>query len=178
MDNNILIKEYVKRISLFYIDAHNILSLHESSQSRIIILDKVYDKLGLLSIRQDEMIRQSLRCVENKLYAAAHVMAWAAIMDHIEEKIEKKGLNKLLKIRNKWKLNTIEDLRENYPEHQILDAGKDLKLYTKSISKALKGLLNKRNECAHPSDYYPDLNQTLGYISEIISRIEMISKAK
>jgi hypothetical protein len=37
--------------------------------------------------------------------------------------------------------------------------------------KALHGLLNKRNECAHPSDFYPDMNGSLGYISELLSRV-------
>jgi hypothetical protein len=42
--------------------------------------------------------------------------------------------------------------------------------------KALHGLLNRRNECAHPSEYFPDLNQTLGYVSELFSRIEWLQK--
>jgi len=45
---------------------------------------------------------------------------------------------------------------------------------TKSEMKALHGLLNKRNECAHPSEYFPDLNETLGYISELLNRIRKI----
>jgi hypothetical protein len=46
-----------------------------------------------------------------------------------------------------------------------------MKISTKTQKKALHGLLNKRNECAHPSDFYPELNETLGYISELFQRI-------
>ncbi len=42
------------------------------------------------------------------------------------------------------------------------------------MMKALHGLLNKRNECAHPEDYYPSLNDTLGYLDEIFKRIGML----
>lgn len=40
--------------------------------------------------------------------------------------------------------------------------------------KALHGLLNRRNECAHPSEYFPDLNETLGYIGELFKRIKQL----
>jgi hypothetical protein len=47
---------------------------------------------------------------------------------------------------------------------------------SKSERKAFHGLLNRRNECAHPSDFFPDMNQSLGYISEIVSRLEALEK--
>jgi hypothetical protein len=164
-------KAYSKRVSEFQKVAHNVFAVHEASPSRVIVLDNAYKELSSLSIKQDELLRQSLRCVENSLYKAAHVMAWASMMDFIEERISKKGITKLLKVRSAWKGKYIEDIRESYPEHQIIEAARDMNLFPKSVCKALIGLLNKRNECAHPSDYYPDINQTLGYISEIISRI-------
>ena len=35
----------------------------------------------------------------------------------------------------------------------------------------IHGMLNKRNECAHPNDFFPDVNMTLGYISELLTRV-------
>ena len=67
-------------------------------------------------------------------------------------------------------------MREKYPEFQIIEAAKDMKILTKSEMKALHGLLSKRNECAHPSEYFPDLNETLGYISELLNRIGKINE--
>jgi hypothetical protein len=42
--------------------------------------------------------------------------------------------------------------------------------------KALHGLLSRRNECAHASDYFPDLNETLGYVVELFQRIAYLQK--
>ena len=38
--------------------------------------------------------------------------------------------------------------------------------------KSLHGLLSKRNECAHPSDYEPEFSETIGYVSELLNRIK------
>jgi hypothetical protein len=62
------------------------------------------------------------------------------------------------------RLTTVEDLRENIVEHQLLEAARDLGLLSKAATKALLGLLSKRNECAHPSGYSPSLNKSLGYV--------------
>ena len=76
-------------------------------------------------------------------------------------------------LRPKWNLSAVEDLRD-WGEFQVIEAGRDARLYSKTVMKALHGLLTRRNECAHPSDYYPDFNQTLGFISELFQRIELL----
>ncbi len=119
-------------------------------------------------------MKQSLRCTEEGLYRAAHVMAWAAFMDFLEEKFQSDGLVKLRAARTAWKGKNIEEVREYVNEYQLVEACQDLGLSTKNEVKALLGLLNKRNECAHPSNYYPQLNETLGYISEVIQRIKTL----
>lgn len=45
---------------------------------------------------------------------------------------------------------------------------------SKPESKALFGMLSKRNECAHPGDYFPSFNETLGYITEIMVRLRKL----
>jgi hypothetical protein len=60
----------------------------------------------------------------------------------------------------------------------LIDASHDLGLTRKNEVKALQGLLNKRNECAHPSNYFPQLNDTLGYISELLQRIATLQPKK
>ena len=57
------------------------------------------------------------------------------------------------------------------PERQIVESTRKLGLCTKNQTNALVALLNKRNECAHPSAFYPGLNEALGYISELIQRL-------
>lgn len=169
-----MIRNLLSKARAFEQEAHVILSYHETSLSRVVLLDETYKALGQLSLRQDELFRQALRCLEGQLFRAAIVMAWAGFMDYLEEKIISDNFNKLRKVRPNWPTKTIEDLREHVPEYQIVEASKDMALCSRNETKALLGLLNKRNECAHPSNYSPDLNESLGFISEVLHRIEML----
>lgn len=165
---------WVQRTRAFERHAHKILGVHESSPSRVVLLDNTYKKLTALSVVQDDLFRQALRCVESELFRAAHVMGWAAFMDFLEDKICEDGLIKLKAIRPKWTAKSKDELREAVNEYQLVDAARDLDLCTKTQGKALHGLLNKRNECAHPSHVFPGLNETLGYLSELLTRVEQI----
>ncbi len=169
------IRELIASVREFERQAHALLAIHESSsKSRVVVLDDTYRSLGVLNLRQDDLMRQALRCIEAGLYRAAHVMAWAAFMDFLEEKFQSDGLVRLRAARTAWKGKNIEEMREYVNEFQLIEATLDLGLSTKNEVKALHGLLNKRNECAHPSNYYPQLNETLGYVSEVLQRIKTL----
>jgi hypothetical protein len=156
--------------------AHEILSTHEGgSTSRVIILEEAYESLAVLNLKQDDMMRQALRCAENGLYRAAHVMAWAACMDYIEEKLSEDNMNKLRGARPNWQGSDIHEMAEYVPEHQLVESLKAVGLTTKNETNALLGLLRRRNECAHPTGYMPQVNETLGYISEILQRIKKLA---
>jgi len=174
MKNSDRLAELIAKARAFEREAHQILSIHEAARSRVVLLGDTYDQLSKLSIRQDALFQQALRCIENKLFRAAHVMAWAGFVDFLEEKLAADGLKKVWQQRPKWKGKTIEELREIVPEHQLVEVSRDVRLCTKTQTKVLLGLLNKRNECAHPSDYDPDLNETLGYVSELLKRIRTL----
>lgn len=163
--------QVLHRARAFEREAHTILAVHEAAPSRLVLLEDTYRRLTALTLRQDDLLRQALRCVENELYRAAHVMAWAAFMDFLEEKVATDGLVKLKALHPTWKASSVDELREHVVEHQLIDAARDLGLFGKTEAKALQGLLSKRNECAHPSDYFPGLNETLGYVSEVLNRI-------
>lgn len=165
------LKLLLAKVKGFEQDAHALLATHEASGSRVVILEESYDKLTKLTLKQDELFRQALRCVEHQLFRAAHVLAWAGFMDLLEEKLASDGLVKLRAAKTGWKATTVEELRETVVEYQLIEAAKDLGLCTKTEMKALHGMLNKRNECAHPNDFYPDMNITLGYISELLTRV-------
>src|SRR3989442_11936213 len=134
------------RVRAFERDAHRILAVHEAAPSRLVLLEDTYKKLGALTLRQDDLLRQALRCIENELYRAAHVMAWAAFMDFFEEKLASDGLVKLHSARPAWTSTAMEDLLEKVPEFQIIEAAHASGLCQKNEAKALQGLLNKRNE--------------------------------
>lgn len=174
MKYNDTLAKYIAKASAFEKEAHEILSIHEAAPSRVVLLENTHRQLSGLSIGQDDLFRQALRCIENELFRAAHVMAWAGFADFLEEKLASDGLKKVRQKRPKWNVNTIEQLRENVPEYQLIEVSRDVGLCTKTQTKALLGLLNKRNECAHPSDYHPDLNETLGYVSELLERIRTL----
>ncbi|HCG02712.1 MAG TPA: hypothetical protein DEV93_19480 [Chloroflexi bacterium] len=169
------IRELIASVREFERQAHALLAIHESSsKSRVVVLEDTYRSLGVLNLRQDDLMKQALRCTEAGLFRAAHVMAWAAFMDFLEEKFQSDGLVKLRAARTAWKGKNIEEMREYVNEFQLIEATLDLGLSTKNEVKALHGLLNKRNECAHPSNYYPQLNETLGYVSEVLQRIKTL----
>lgn len=169
-----MLEDLLRRARSFEREAHAILSVQERARSRVVILDQTYARLSGLTLKQDELLRQSLRCAEAELYRAAHVMAWAGFMDFMEEKMASDKLGKLASVRPKWPTKSLEDLRETVNEYQLIEATRDLGLCGKNEVKALHGLLNKRNECAHPSEFFPDLNETLGYIAEVLRRITML----
>lgn len=171
--------DLLRRVKAFENEVHILLSKHETSKSRVYDLTATYRQLAGLSLNQDDLCRQALRCAEQELYRAAHVMVWAALMDFLESKLALDGLRKLhTNYPNLAKHKSIEDLRENISEHSLIEISRKLKLLGKTQSKALLGLLNKRNECAHPSSYYPGFNETLGYISEIFNRMGQLQKVK
>ena len=169
-----ILQDLLSRVHVFENEAHSILARHEAAVSRVITLEDTYRRLTGLSLRQDELFREALKCVENRLFKAAHVMAWAGFMDYLEEKMTSKYLAKIKAARPKWSISSIEDLREQATEHQLIEVCRKVKLLSKNEEKALLGLLNKRNECAHPSNYDPGLNETLGFISELLSRINTL----
>ena len=151
-----------------------LLIFKEAAHSETVLLDNTYNELQQLSLKQDELLRQALRCVENKLYRAAHILCWVALMDFLEAVLASDNFKKLRKIRPNWNFNSLDELREKVSEFQIIKACKDLKLINRNEMRVLHGFLSKRNLCAHPSDFFPDYNQTLGYVADILNTIKGI----
>ena len=166
----------LNRTRSFEREAHLILGRHEAAASRTVLLSESYRKLTGLSLLQDELFREALRCVEEGLYRSAHVMAWAGFIDWLQNELVNNHVTTLNAARPLWKITSVDDLRESISEFQQVDACRAVGLCGKTVAKALQGLLNKRNECAHPSTYSPDLNETLGFISESFKRLERLRK--
>lgn len=170
-----MIQNIVFSFDAFSREAKSLFAQNESSVHRIVNIRETYDKLNLLSAKQDDLLRQALRCIEVEAYRAAHVMAWAALIDSLQEKLAADDFVGLNAAMPNWSVKDIVDLRERFTEFAIIDCCKTMKLLSKTQWRAMQGLLSRRNECAHPSDYFPDLNQSLGYVSEIIARFEGIA---
>jgi len=74
-----------------------LLIFKEAAHSETVLLDNTYNELQQLSLKQDELLRQALRCIENKLYRAAHILCWAALMDFLEAVLASDNFKKLRK---------------------------------------------------------------------------------
>lgn len=172
--------DLVARVQAFEAEANLLFATFEtSSTARVMTLERSYEQLKLMNLRQDDLFRQSLRCTEHGLYRAAHVMCWAACMDFIHEVLDEFGIKSLLKLYPKWETTkNVSELAEYVPEAQLLNALSKAGLCTKNEVKALQGLLNKRNECAHPSSYLPGQNEALGYVSECLQRMSHLNSKR
>lgn len=171
------VKAWMDRARAFEQEAHAILGVHESSPSRVVLLQQSYANLTGLSLNQDHLLREAFQCIEAGLYRAALVMAWAGFMDFLEEKLASDSFARLNQARLKWQVSTVEDLRE-HNDFQIIEAARAAGLCSTDQMKILHGLLARRNQCAHPSAYQPNSNDALGYMSNLLQLItELKAKA-
>jgi hypothetical protein len=171
-----ILQGILARVHAFENEAHRILARHEATVYRVITIEDTYRTLTGLSLQQDALFREALRCVENQLFKAAYVMAWAGFMDYLEDKMITEYLTDIKAIRPKWPVNSKEELQEQATEHQLIIVCREVRLFGKNEEKAFLGLLNTRNECAHPSNYSPTLNETLGFISQVLNRIHTLQQ--
>jgi hypothetical protein len=167
------VRVLLDRIARLGREANAVLATHEAANARLLTLEDSYATLTGLTLDQDELFREALRATEVGLFRAAHVLAWAGFNDFLHEHLFTHHLASLKVARPKWTLNNPEDLRD-WSEFAVIEAGKASGAFNNTMMKALHGLLNRRNECAHPSDYFPDLNEALGYIGELFKRITQL----
>jgi hypothetical protein len=163
------------RVAALESEAQEALAGHEDALARVLTLQGSFARLAGLSLDQDQLFREALRAVEHRLFRAAHVLAWAGFIDYFHNFLIPGHAAALTAARPAWNLHSVDDLRD-YADFQVIEAAKAAGIYKNTMMKALHGLLNRRNECAHPSDHAPDLNQTLGYISELFSRVEQLQR--
>jgi len=168
------VRAALARIAELETEAKAILATHEASSDRVVTIEGSYTKLDDLSLAQDELFRESLRAVRFGLYRAAHVLAWAGFIDFLHNKLADDHLAAITAVRSGWAIASAEDFRQ-FSDFQVIEAGKDAKVYPAQTMRMMHGWLGRRNECAHPSGYFPDLNMTLGYISDLVDRVRRLS---
>jgi hypothetical protein len=153
------------------------LAKREKSSHRVITLEESFAKLAALTLKQDALMTEALRCLEYGLYRPAHVAAWAACIDFCHEwAAVSHRMKRIQAARPKWVLVDAGDFRLQ-TDFAFFEALKAAGLLTNTVMKAMHGLLNKRNECAHPEDYVPTINDSLGYVDELMKRIAALQKA-
>jgi len=170
-----IIQLYSQKFKNFQQEAHKILSIHESAKkSRVIMLHASFEKLKMLSIKEEALFKEALNCIENGFNRSAIILSWVGFMHFVLDKIDAYGVQNVKMKKLSWNYNSIEELIEKQTEYAIIELLMEIRYCSKTEKKALHGLLNKRNECAHPSSHIPDMNESLGYISELFKRIEQI----
>jgi len=125
-----------------------------------------------IDIAESELMDQARKCVEHDLFLPAHVMAWAAFMDFVFEKLSV-DLDALRNLRPTWHGADIREMAESVSERNIVGTLQELGFCSKNQLDRFISLLERRNDCAHPAvGHRPDLDETKGYISELIKRAE------
>ena len=162
--------EWVSRARKATHEAHAILSLHESSPSRVVLLEELIKKLSGTPIDVQEYFKESIKCLESGLFRAAVVFSWAGHFDVYSEYLFRAYETDIKSIRKNWSFKDVVELRENYAESQILDVGKEVNFIKKSTLRILQGQLSQRNSCAHPTMYKPSMNATIGYVDQMVSQ--------
>ncbi len=171
------LEEIVDRIGLLKRDIDSLVGRHESSPVRVFELQETIRNLKKLTLKQQTMLDEAVTCLQHETYRGAHVLSWAAMADYLETWLvsDKK---KLADLYPDWNTETLEKLRESSNEFKIISALRKCDCIGKDEEQVLQGLLKRRNLCAHPTDYKPDLNMSVGYLSELKHWFETFEKRR
>lgn len=156
-------------------DHRRIASTVQASKSRAASVEVTLKRVQSLSSKQSALMDESAKAAAYALYRSAHVAAFAALADALHVRIDRLGKLAALTANRKWKLAQIEDLQD-YSDYQVAEAAKEVGALTKTQMRTFHGLLHLRNQCAHPTGYDPDLDQTLGYLSSTLKELDAYSK--
>ena len=162
------IREWTRRAANAQKAAHQLLSQHEKSTSRVIILEQLLNQLSGLPIDVQDYFKEAVSCLEYQFFRAAIVMAWAGHFHVFAESLYQKHEKDIRKVRLKWNFKDLTELKDQIAEAQILDVGREVRFVTKAQLRVLQGQLSIRNQCAHPTLYRPSLNSAIGYVDEML----------
>lgn len=160
--------KWVNKVARAEKEAHSILAQHEVSNSRVILLEDLIKKISGSPVDVQDYFKEAIRCLEIGVNRAAIVFSWAGHFHVLSEKLFNNHESDIRLKRPKWNFSDLVELKEKYPESQILDIAKDVNYVKKAELKILQGQLSKRNQCAHPTLYQPSLNTAVGYVDEMI----------
>lgn len=148
--------------------AHHALAGHESAASRVILLEDLTKSLSGTPVDVQDYFRESICCLEGKLYRSAIVVAWAGFFHVFSDTLYDKHEAAIRTARSKWSFKEMAELREAIGESHLLIVAKDVKFITKAQLRMYDGQLSERNQCAHPTLYRPSMNAAIGYVDAMI----------
>ena len=148
--------------------SHNALAKHDGATSRIVVLEDLLKGLSGAPIDVQDYFGEAITCLEHGLFRSGIVLAWAGQFDVYSEMLFAKHEPDIRASRKKWVFSDLSDLKENYPEAQLLDVGKEVGFIKRPVLRMLQGHLSTRNQSAHPTLYRPSMNSAIGYVDEMI----------
>lgn len=163
-------QEWARRILRARKDAHLVLASHESSKSRVILLEDLVKSMSGAPVDVQDYFREAIDCLENGLNRSSIIMAWAGHFSLFSEKLLLNHQNDIHCARPKWSFTDLADLKEQVPESQILDVARDVGFIGKALLKMKQGQLSVRNQCAHPTLFRPNMNTAIGYVDDMIQQ--------
>lgn len=150
------------------------LAAFEGSPKRVISIRESRKRLVSLSLAQEELFAEAFTCLEQGLSRAAIVLSWAAFMEYVHSLLESESFSpKVRAVRKNW--SDCRDFR-GFTDHQVLEAAGEVSLLNKNEVRITHGWLSQRHECAHPGRRSPDTNAGLGFVANLLGRIEDLEK--
>lgn len=124
-------------------------------------------------------VEEAIRCLHPPVtaYRAAVLMGWMAVIYHLRKKVETVGFNKFnlefASLYPQSKRKTVKHFNdlEDYKDQELLEVCERLRLYDKSVKKALLSLLDLRNGCAHPTDLVPSINVVKAFFEQALEYV-------
>jgi hypothetical protein len=149
-------------------EVDEVLSTLGGATARIKSLGLARARLIGAPVDVQEYFDEAIVCLQHQLTRSAIVVSWAGFFSVFCESIMSKSETDLRELRKNWDFKDSLDLKEKYPEAQIIDAAKEIGLVSNSKRRMLDGWLAQRNQCAHPTVYRPTINVGIGYVGSMI----------
>jgi hypothetical protein len=161
--------EFLKTVVTLETDSRHLLLTYELIQSRVKSLEPILERLDELNLEQSLLLHESVLAAQAGLFRASHVLAWIDFSDYLSKLVAPDtGSNS--------SPDSVDDEPRRPKDIALINIGRRLRLYNEATKKVLEGLLNDRNQCAHPSEYNPNLNDTMTFLGRLIGVMEALGK--
>ena len=105
--------------------------------------------------------------LHHRLFRAAHVSAWNGYVAQALMCMASDDFRALRSVRPKWDELSIPDVAMRTAGRTLIDLLVELKLIGGDQEFRLAELMQRRNDCAHPTAFNPSYEETRNYLDEI-----------
>ena len=131
---------------------------------------QVLHEVAALSAMSSAEFGTAHHALEQKLLRPAHVAAWNGYVALALMRMANDDFEALRRVRPNWAVTSVEDLAMRTPGRTLIDLLVELSLVDADQEFALAELLQRRNDCAHPTSFVPTRAQTADYLDDILDR--------